>query len=105
MTHQRQHFMMRLLVIGAFVFSGAAVYLLAHWLVWNDPVYQRLFWSPFRPIARLAQFIDLIGFWWPLAAGLMLGLSVVVIHAMRSLLLAIGLLILCLGICILVALS
>ncbi|HWN97373.1 MAG TPA: hypothetical protein VNT99_20240 [Methylomirabilota bacterium] len=81
MTRQRQHLMMRLLVIGAFMFCGAVVYSLAHWLAWNGPVYQRVFWSPFRLVAQLAGVIVQFGVWWPLSIGLLLGLSVVAVHA------------------------
>ncbi len=102
MTLQR-HLMMRLLIIGAFVFSGAVVYSFANWLIWNDPVYQRVFWSPFRPVALLAGMIEQIGLWCPLAAGLFLGVLVVVTNANRWLLLPAGLLILGLGIFILIS--
>src|SRR5688572_16639776 len=103
MTLQRQHLMMRLAIIGAFVFSGAAVYSFAHWLIWNDPVYQRVFWSPFRPVALLASIIEQLGLWLPLAAGFFLGVLVVVTNANRWLLLPAGLLILGLGVFILIS--
>ena len=85
--------MMRLLIVGAFAFCGVAAYSLAHWLAWNDPAYQRVFWSPFRPVALLAYRVERLGVWWPLAAGLLLGLSVVAVHARRWLLLPVGLLV------------
>src|SRR5689334_2960073 len=104
MTLHRQHLMMRLLIIGAFVFCGAVVYSLAHWLVRNDPIYQRVFRSPFQSVALLAGMIERVGVWWPLAPGLLLGVSVVAVHARRWLLLPVGLLLLGLGVFILVGL-
>ena len=83
MTLQRQRCVMYMLIVGAFVFSGLAFYMVAHWLAWNDPLYQRVFWSSFRPVAQLAGIIEQFGVWCPLAAGLLLGLCVVVVHAWR----------------------
>lgn len=103
-TFQHRHFMMRLLIVGAFVFCGAAVYALAHWLAWNDPVYQRVFWSPFRRVALLAGMVERLGICWPLAVGFLLGLSVVAVHARRWLLLPVSLLLLGVGVFILVGL-
>jgi hypothetical protein len=37
MTLQGQHLKMRVLIVGAFIFCGTAVYPLAHWSAWNDP--------------------------------------------------------------------
>jgi hypothetical protein len=102
MNPQRQLWMLRLLIIGAFGFCGAAVYSLAYWLVWNNPVYQRVFWSPFRVVAHVAVNIVQIGLWMPLGMGLLLGISIVAVHARRWLLLPIALLLIGLGVMILV---
>jgi len=96
--------MMRLLIVSAFVFSGAAVYWFAHWLAWNDPAYRGVFWSRFRPVASLAGVLENLGIWWSLGTGLLLGLSVVAVQAKRWLLLPLGLLVLTFGVFILVGL-
>ena len=95
MTPRSQIWFMRALVVSAFMFSGAMVYAVAHWLAWTDSAYQRVFWSPFRSVALSAGIIDqYYGLGWLLAVGLFLGVCVVAVHARRWLLLPVGLLIL-----------
>ena len=52
-----QIWLMRALVVSAFMFSGALVYAAAHWLVWTDSVSQRVFRSPFQSVAVFAGII------------------------------------------------
>ena len=103
MPLQRQYLVMRLIVVGAFVFCGVITYFLAHWLIWNDAAYKRLFWSPFKSFALLASMIDRIGVWYPLGVGLTLGLCVVAVHARRWLLLPVIMLLLSIGILVIIA--
>lgn len=103
MTPRSQIWLMRALIVSAFVVSSALAYLAAHWLVWNDPVYQRVFWSPFRPVALSAFFIERhLGLGGLSATGLVVGVCVVAVHAWRWLLLPVGLLILGLTVLVLV---
>ena len=94
MSHQHQHFVMRLLVVGAFVFSGAAVYWFAHWLIFSDSPYSGVIWFRSRIVGLLAGVLLYLGLWWSLGTGLLLGLSVVAVQAKRWLLLPLGLLLL-----------
>jgi hypothetical protein len=83
--------------------SGAIVYAAAHWLVWNDPVYLRVFWSPFGRVATMAYSIERhVGLCWLSASGFFLGLCVALVHTWRWLLLPVGLLLFGLGVFILI---
>lgn len=69
---------MRLLIISSFILCGAMIYAASHWLAWTDSAYQRVFWSPFRPVALSAAIIDRqLGVGWLLAGGFVLGSLVV----------------------------
>jgi uncharacterized membrane protein len=99
MTLRRQQFIMRLLIVAAFVFCGAAVYLLAYWLACNDQLYKRVFFSPFGLVARIAGVLIQFSILLPMIVGLLLGLSVVAAHARKwlvgSLFFGLGVFLLC----------
>jgi hypothetical protein len=97
MKRRSQIWLMRALVVSGFMFSGALVYAAAHWLVWTDSAYQRVLWSPLRPVAIYAGIIvQYYGLRWLLTAGCFLGVCIIAAHAWRWLLLPIALLLLAL---------
>jgi hypothetical protein len=88
MAHQSKILLLRLLIVTGFTLCAGMNYVAAHWLVWDDKAYQKVFWSPYRSIALAAGFIEEhLGLGWMLAGGLLIGAYVAAIHAWRWLLL------------------